>query len=265
MTLLRRKGRTVDELAQALDLTDNAIRAHLATLERDGVVRQRGARRGSGKPACVYDLAPEAEQLFPKAYGPVLEQLLEVLSEHMSSHAVEILLREVGRRIAGRWNVAPGDLPMRLEAAVEILNELGGMAALEECDGRYCIRGYSLSSQVWRSTISPMACLSGGFVGGVSAQLLFAPCTTSEDINYPPFQRTKPYPVALCFPSSQKELLELVTAQHCQMKFAGRYRLPGIVMGMSGERKVFTAFQMQEEAVNTFNIVFPMPQSFSFT
>jgi predicted ArsR family transcriptional regulator len=143
VTLLRREGRTVDELAQALDLTDNAIRAHLATLERDGVVRQRGARRSSGKPAYVYDLAPEAEQLFPKAYGPLLERLLEVLSEHMSTDTVEALLREVGRRIAGRWNVPPGDLPMRLEAAVEILNELGGIAALEECDGHYCIRGYS--------------------------------------------------------------------------------------------------------------------------
>src|SRR2546429_6149336 len=110
-----------------------------------------------------------------------------------------------------------------------------------------------------------MACLSGGFTGGVSAQLLFTPCTTSEDMNYPPFQRTKLYPVALCFPSSQKELLESVTAQHCKMKFAGRYRLPAIVMRMSGERKVFTASSCIWKAVNTFNIVFPMPQSFWFT
>ncbi len=51
VTLLRRASRTVDELAQALDLTDNAVRAHLATLERDGFVQQRGERRGSGKPS----------------------------------------------------------------------------------------------------------------------------------------------------------------------------------------------------------------------
>jgi predicted ArsR family transcriptional regulator len=143
VTLLRRSSRTVDELARELDLTDNAVRAHLATLERDGIVQQMGARRGSGKPAYVYELAPAAEQLFPKAYGPVLDQLLEVLSEHMSPDAVETLLREVGHRIASRWNVPPGDLRMRLVVAVEILNELGGMAALEECDGHYCIRGYS--------------------------------------------------------------------------------------------------------------------------
>jgi len=143
VTLLRRASRTVDELATALDLTDNAVRAHLATLERDGIVQQHGTRRGSGKPALVYELAPGAEQLFPKAYGPVLQQLLEVLSERMSSDEVETLLGEVGRRIAARWNVPSGDLRMRLEAAVEVLNELGGMAELEVCNDHYCIRGYS--------------------------------------------------------------------------------------------------------------------------
>jgi predicted ArsR family transcriptional regulator len=143
ITLLRRSSRTVDELAMALDLTDNAVRAHLATLERDGIVQQSGMRRGSGKPASVYDLAPAAEQLFPKAYGPVLQNVLEVLSERMPSNEVETLLREVGRRIAAGWNVPSGDLRVRLEAAVEVLNELGGMAKLEEGDGHYCIRGYS--------------------------------------------------------------------------------------------------------------------------
>jgi predicted ArsR family transcriptional regulator len=143
VTLLRTESRTVDELAHALDLTDNAVRAHLATLERDGIVQQRGARRGSGKPSYVYELAPGAEQLFPKAYGPVLDQLLEVLSERMSSDAVESLLREVGRRIATGWSVPHGDLRMRLEAVVEIVNELGGMAALEEYDSQYSIRGCS--------------------------------------------------------------------------------------------------------------------------
>jgi predicted ArsR family transcriptional regulator len=143
ITLLRRSSHTVDELAMALDLTDNAVRAHLATLERDGIVQQSGMRRGSGKPASVYDLAPEAEQLFPKAYGQVLQNVLDVLSERMPTDEVETLLREVGRRIAAGWNVPSGDLRVRLEAAVEVLNELGGMAEIEEGDGHYCIRGYS--------------------------------------------------------------------------------------------------------------------------
>ena len=75
ITLLRRSRRTIAELARALGLTDNGVRAHLAILERDGVVRQRGwVRRGSGggKPAYVYELTSEAEDIFPKAYALVL-------------------------------------------------------------------------------------------------------------------------------------------------------------------------------------------------
>jgi predicted ArsR family transcriptional regulator len=141
--LLRRANRTVEELAQALDLTDNAVRAHLATLERDGLVRQRGARRGSGKPAFIYELTPETEQLFPKAYGPVLRELLNVLNENLPTDELEALLRVVGRRIAAQWNMPPGDLRARLEVAVDVLNQLGGMAELELGDDTYSIHGYS--------------------------------------------------------------------------------------------------------------------------
>ena len=62
IALLRRGARTVDELAQALNLTGNGVRAHLATLERDGALRQSGIRRGegAGKPAAVYELTQRA-------------------------------------------------------------------------------------------------------------------------------------------------------------------------------------------------------------
>ncbi len=144
VTLLRRNSRTVEELAQELTLTDNAVRAHLATLERDGIVQQRGVRRGSGKPSYVYDLTPEAEYLFPKAYGPVLRQLLDILSEQMTPEEMDVVLRRVGRSIAKKWSLPSGDLHTRLERAVEVLNELGGMAELEVSDSHtYRIRGYS--------------------------------------------------------------------------------------------------------------------------
>ncbi|HYI16504.1 MAG TPA: ArsR family transcriptional regulator, partial [Thermomicrobiales bacterium] len=81
VTFLRRSNRTVNELAEELDLTDNAVRAHLATLERDGIVRQQGVRREGGKPSYDYDLTPEAEALFPKAYEPVLRELIGAIEE----------------------------------------------------------------------------------------------------------------------------------------------------------------------------------------
>jgi predicted ArsR family transcriptional regulator len=143
ITLLRRASRTVEELAQALDLTDNAVRAHLATLERDGVVQQHGVRRGSGKPSYVYDLTPEAEQLFPKSYGTVLHELLDVLNEQIPVEQIDAIMRAVGRRMATKGSTPTGDLRKRLEHAVDILNELGGLAELEQRNGTYIINGYS--------------------------------------------------------------------------------------------------------------------------
>jgi len=142
ITLLRRASRTVDELAQALDLTHTAVRAHLAALERDGLVQQRSERRGNRKPSSVYDLAPAAEFLFPQSYGQFLYQLLEVLYGRMKPEEVETLLREVGRRMAAQWKIPPGELRVRLEAAVEVLNELGGLMERETGEETLCIRGY---------------------------------------------------------------------------------------------------------------------------
>src|SRR5207248_280827 len=108
ITLLRRASQTVEELAQALDLTDNAVRAQLLALERDGLVQQRGSRRGSSKPAYVYSLTPAAEELFPKAYGPVLRQLLETLNERLTTGEVEALMQATAHRLAALWSIPPG-------------------------------------------------------------------------------------------------------------------------------------------------------------
>jgi predicted ArsR family transcriptional regulator len=145
VTLLRRSRRTIAELARALGLTDNGVRAHLAILERDGVVRQRGSVRRSsgGKPAYVYELTSEAEDLFPKAYAPVLGRLLDVLAERLGLEESEALLRSVGRRLVEGKTVPPDSTRARLEAAADVLNELGGLVELEEHDGGFVIRGYS--------------------------------------------------------------------------------------------------------------------------
>ncbi|MEO7359916.1 MAG: ArsR family transcriptional regulator, partial [Gemmatimonadaceae bacterium] len=94
VALLRRADLTVDELAAALGLTDNAVRNHLSALERDGLVRSGGVRRGAGagKPAVVYELHPRTGTLLSRAYPPVLAVLLDVLGEQLSADASEKVL-----------------------------------------------------------------------------------------------------------------------------------------------------------------------------
>ncbi|HEX7050853.1 MAG TPA: ArsR family transcriptional regulator [Longimicrobiales bacterium] len=143
VALLRRQDATVNELAEVLELTPNAVRAHLASLERDGLAEQRGVRRGTGKPANVYGLAAEAERLFPKAYSLILGYLLDVLAERVTSEELDGILAEVGRRVvAGRESV-DGVSDGRLAAAVALIADLGGLAEVETREGRERVQGYS--------------------------------------------------------------------------------------------------------------------------
>ncbi|HEX9067408.1 MAG TPA: ArsR family transcriptional regulator [Ktedonobacterales bacterium] len=142
---LRRDTQTVEDLATALQLTDNAVRAHLATLERDGIVRHIGVRRSgkSGKPAFTYGLTPEAEYLFPRPYAEVLDEVLGELQAHLAPHVAEALLRASGSHLASRYPAPNGPLTARLENAVTALNQLGGLAELERHDDQLVIQGYS--------------------------------------------------------------------------------------------------------------------------
>lgn len=156
LSLLRTGPRTVQNLADSLGLTQNAVRTHLNALERDGLVRQEGVRRAVGKPAFVYVMAEEAEALFPKAYAEVLDRLMDRLRRDQGEDALEGLLRSVGRDAASDAP-ATGSLRERVDAAVIALAELGGLAEVEERDDAFYINGFScpLSAIV---TKNPLAC-----------------------------------------------------------------------------------------------------------
>ena len=126
----------IGELAEALGITDNAVRTHVAALERDGLVRQAGTRRSTGgKPARLYELTPEAEELFPKAYALVFSELLSALGEEQGEAAVVNLLRQVGRRLGARGRVN-GEAADRVAAAAALLESIGGsVEILPEPDG----------------------------------------------------------------------------------------------------------------------------------
>lgn len=132
VTLLRNAPCTVEEMAVKLKLTDNAVRAHLATLERDGLVRQSGIRRGLRKPHFTYVLTEQADQLFPKAYDALLNQLIAVLKHRLSPDEIEGVLREVGRAVAADMPAGTnGSIENRVQNALRVLEAIGGAAAIE--------------------------------------------------------------------------------------------------------------------------------------
>ncbi|MGB7208279.1 MAG: ArsR family transcriptional regulator [Pyrinomonadaceae bacterium] len=142
--LLRMSARTVNEIAERLKLTDNAIRAHLLTLERDGLVEQKGAIKGFRKPHYAYGLTDEARHLFPKPYAFVLNKLIGVLKGTLSRSAVFETLRRVGKDIADSSQSRNGaDLDARLDETLKTLELLGGAAKVVRENGTVTIQSES--------------------------------------------------------------------------------------------------------------------------
>lgn len=142
LTLLRRAGMTANQIAAQLSLTHNAVRGHLAALLREGLVREGGRQRGVTRPAVVYEIVPDAEAAFSKAYIPFVANLLWVLRERVPQGELDEIMHLVGRRFAAEWPRLRGDLPQRVAAVSLLLEELGALNTVEKANGEMIIRGY---------------------------------------------------------------------------------------------------------------------------
>jgi predicted ArsR family transcriptional regulator len=143
LDLLRTREWTVNELAEELRLTDNAVRAHLASLERDKLVAQSGKKPGIRKPHVTYGVGPEAEQLFPKAYGQLVSLLMSIFSRQVRPKNLRAGMRAAGRAVAKKHvhELDGKNRQQRIDAALDILKELGGSATFREEDGKHFIHG----------------------------------------------------------------------------------------------------------------------------
>lgn len=142
MTLLRQSALTANEIAARLGVTHNAIRGHLSTLQGEGLVREAGWQRGASRPAVMYEIVPEAEAIFSKAYIPFVAHLVRVLRERVQQGELDEIMHLVGRRLASEWPHLSGDLPHRVQAASALLEDLGALNEVEKLNGGYVIRGH---------------------------------------------------------------------------------------------------------------------------
>ena len=141
--LLRRSRQTITSLAESLGLTDNAVRMHVAALHRDGIVEQVGTQRDTGgKPARLYGLTREGEELFPKAYALVLGKLVEeIVRTAGRARAIE-LLRAVGAQ-AGASARKATSRKQRVESAADVFRALGTDVDVQQIPEGWRVRGYS--------------------------------------------------------------------------------------------------------------------------
>ena len=143
LALLRESAWIVDDLAERLGVTDNAVRFHLDALEHSGTVRKERVRKIGvvGQPASVYSLSPGGEEAFSRAYAPVLMACLEELRDRTSGPQVVAFLKRVGKRLARGFSQSEGPLSSRVNGASDLLNALGGITSVEKSGGTYRIVG----------------------------------------------------------------------------------------------------------------------------
>jgi len=176
LRLLRRSRLTITALAARLGLTDNAVRTHISALSRNGLVEERGSQRDTGgKPARLYDLTRGGEELFPKAYAPILSGLIaEIESMDGPGHAQD-LLRSLGQRV-GRAKPHAGTPAERVAEAAEALRDLGGDIDVIATEHGWRLQGYGCPLSAVTAKDPRVCVLAQELVSEVAGQPVLERC-----------------------------------------------------------------------------------------
>jgi predicted ArsR family transcriptional regulator len=134
LALKKDGGLTAAQLAEMLGITSMGVRRHLTTLERDKLVQYELVQRGKGRPSFVYRLSEQAENLFPKNYAQLTNELLGYLVGKQGPDSVMALFdQRAHRRIVSARALLDGkSLADRVAGLAQILSGEGYLAEWEQ-------------------------------------------------------------------------------------------------------------------------------------
>lgn len=143
--LLRNKeGASVEDLAGNLDISRTAVRQHLSSLERDGLVARGRTQSSGGRPEQLYVLTEDGNERFPRQYSWFSELLLQVL-EQTAPGTLEEKLAELGRGTAASLlpRLAGKSGEQRIAAIAAIMQEIGYDARARSENGEPVIEAHN--------------------------------------------------------------------------------------------------------------------------
>lgn len=115
--LLRQtEGTGVDTVSTALGISRNAVRQHLAALERDGFVARGDTKPTGRRPEQLYVLTPRGRELFPRRYDAFADLMIEEVAAAAGPEGLTRLMTRMGEKAAQ---------DLRLGSASTSLPELG--------------------------------------------------------------------------------------------------------------------------------------------
>jgi len=143
--LQRRGARTAAELAAEQGLTANAVRRHLAHLERDGLIAQLRERRSRTKPTYVYSLTSRGQDLFPQRYQVLLNAVLDQLGREADPQSLSDIFRKIGERTAlkQRSRFAGKTTAHKVAEMAKLLGEQGVMTEWHASPGGFVLREHN--------------------------------------------------------------------------------------------------------------------------
>lgn len=130
---LKQNGpQTASGLAKGVRVTPVAVRQHLYTLSREGLVAFEDERCGVGRPRRIWRLAPAAQAAFPDAHSDLAIELLEAMERAFGGEGLDRLLATRKRAQLKRYREAlpPRDAPIekRVAALAKLRRGEGFMA-----------------------------------------------------------------------------------------------------------------------------------------
>ena len=140
--LLLKNQSTIADLAAKLNVTENAVRAQIALLKREGVVEIQNEVKGMRRPAGVYGLRPGADTHLSKAYPIVLSNLVQVLAKKLRQTEFRTVMQELGQQLARTVPRPSGTPRERVKSALNFLKVLGSEAEITEARGSIMISSY---------------------------------------------------------------------------------------------------------------------------
>lgn len=128
--LLKQERATAQELAEALEISPQAIRRHLKDLETEGLIEYKSVQVGMGRPQHVYHLSRKGRDRFPNHYGEFAVSLLDTLTQTLGYEQASSILRKQWQRKALEYRdkVGKGSVQERVAKLVELRRSEGYMA-----------------------------------------------------------------------------------------------------------------------------------------
>lgn len=168
LNMLKFQGKlAVSDMASQLGITEMAVRRHLNTLERDGLIQSTLVRQSMGRPTNLYMLTEAADDLFPKNYHSLTLDLLDDIKEAEGQEVVNKLFHRREKRLTEtyRHQFEGKNLEARVQQLAELQNSKGYMVEWEKIsDDKYKLVEYNCPiAQVAKNYHQACSCEIGFF------------------------------------------------------------------------------------------------------